>query len=47
MAALAREAALNPLRELGDGVRSVQVENIRPMQLKDFVQVLYFTFSVT
>jgi spastin len=40
LAALCREAALGPVRELGAGIASVSVDRIRPLQLKDFAAAL-------
>ncbi|KAI8825931.1 P-loop containing nucleoside triphosphate hydrolase protein [Fimicolochytrium jonesii] len=38
--ALAREASLGPIRELGAKLMSTKAEDIRPIQLKDFIAAL-------
>ncbi|RKP21435.1 AAA-domain-containing protein, partial [Rozella allomycis CSF55] len=40
IAAVAREAALNPIREWGEKVRNIAKDQIRPVNIKDFVEGL-------
>ena len=38
--ALAREAALGPIRELGDRVAEIPIDHVRPIMFRDFVSAL-------
>ena len=38
--ALAREAALGPIRELGDRITQIPIDQVRPIACKDFAEAL-------
>lgn len=38
--ALAKEAAMEPIRDLGDDLMNINFENVRPVELSDFLQAM-------